>query len=229
MTGLVVITGAAGALGSAIVGQFLADGRTIAALDRAGPRLDTLAAGAPDGRVHPVGVELTDRAAVHSAWQEIDRFGEAQALVNVAGAFASGSLADTDESVLAAMVDTNVATALWSSQAGAERLAAAGGGAIVNIGSRTAITGRGPVAYAAAKSAVVRVTQVLADELRAQRIRVNAVLPSIIDTPANRADMPKADPAKWVAPDDLAAVILFLASEEARAVTGALVPVTGRG
>jgi NAD(P)-dependent dehydrogenase (short-subunit alcohol dehydrogenase family) len=83
-------------------------------------------------------------------------------------------------------------------------------------------------AYAASKAGVHALTQALAEELKDDEVTVNAVLPSIIDTPANRADMPKADPAKWVAPDDLAAVMLFLASEEARAVTGALVPVTGR-
>ena len=82
--------------------------------------------------------------------------------------------------------------------------------------------------YAASKAGVHKLTEALAEELKAEGITVNAVLPSILDTPTNRADMPDADPTAWVAPDDLAAVILFLASEAARAVTGALVPVTGR-
>ena len=102
-------------------------------------------------------------------------------------------------------------------------------GRIVNVGANAALKAAlGMGAYAASKAGVHSLTQALAEELKADGVTVNAVLPSIIDTPANRADMPKADCSTWVAPEDLAAVMLFLASEEARAVTGALLPVTGR-
>lgn len=101
------------------------------------------------------------------------------------------------------------------------------GGAIVNVGANGALkAGAGFGPYAASKEGVHKLTEAMADELKG-RVRVNAVLPSTIDTPANRKDMPDADPKKWVTPDDLAKVMLFLASDDARAVTGALMPVTG--
>ena len=119
-------------------------------------------------------------------------------------------------------------TAANASRSAIPHLRRSAGGRIVNVGSSAALNaGLGMGAYAASKAGVHALTQSLAEELKGDNVTVNAVLPSIIDTPANRADMPDTDPAIWVAPDDLAAVILFLASEAATAVTGALVPVTG--
>jgi NAD(P)-dependent dehydrogenase (short-subunit alcohol dehydrogenase family) len=123
----------------------------------------------------------------------------------------------------------NVQTAANASRAAIPHLRRSAAGRIVNVGANAALkasAGMGP--YAASKAGVHSLTESLAEELKADGVTVNAVMPSIIDTPANRADMPKADFAAWVAPADLAAVMLFLASEEARAVTGALIPVTGR-
>ncbi len=123
----------------------------------------------------------------------------------------------------------NVQTAANASRAATPHLKRSAAGRIVNVGANGALkasAGMGP--YAASKAGVHSLTESLAEELKADGVTVNAVLPSIIDTPANRADMPKADFAAWVAPADLATVMLFLASEEARAVTGALIPVTGR-
>jgi NAD(P)-dependent dehydrogenase (short-subunit alcohol dehydrogenase family) len=105
---------------------------------------------------------------------------------------------------------------------------AAGGGKIINVGAFAAQKGAANMgAYIASKSAVMRLTETMAAELREKNINVNCVLPTIIDTPENRAAMPKADPTRWVAPDDLANVVVFLASDEARAIHGAALPVTG--
>ncbi|HEY0639542.1 MAG TPA: SDR family NAD(P)-dependent oxidoreductase [Pseudonocardiaceae bacterium] len=224
MTELTVVTGAAGALGRAVLDEFLARGATVVAMDRAGDRLDAL--DALDG-VHAVDVDLTDRAAVHQAWRRVDGLGRTSALVCVAGGFDGASLDDTDDAVLAAMLDTNVATALWCVQAAAERMRAAGGGAVVTIGSRTGVSGDGPVAYAAAKAAVVRLTEVLAGELRPHRVRVNCVLPSVIDTPANRTWMSPAALAVAVAPAAIARVAAFLCSADAAPISGAAIPVYG--
>jgi NAD(P)-dependent dehydrogenase (short-subunit alcohol dehydrogenase family) len=123
----------------------------------------------------------------------------------------------------------NVETAANATRAAIPALRASGSGRIVNVGANGAVkAGAGMGAYAASKAGVHKLTEALAEELKADGVTVNAVLPSILDTPANRADMPGADVETWVKPDDLAAVILFLASERARAVTGALLPVTGR-
>jgi 3-oxoacyl-[acyl-carrier protein] reductase len=127
------------------------------------------------------------------------------------------------------MYAMNLKTALNACKAALPYLLESGAGRIVNVGAQSALhasSGFGP--YAGSKSAVHRMTESLADELKLKGVTVNAVLPSIIDTPMNRRDMPKADFSHWVAPADLAAVMLFLASDEAKAVTGALIPVSGR-
>jgi NAD(P)-dependent dehydrogenase (short-subunit alcohol dehydrogenase family) len=122
----------------------------------------------------------------------------------------------------------NVKTALNASKAALPYLLESGAGRIVNVGAMAALkSGAGMGAYAASKAGVHRLTESMAEELKDRGVTVNAVLPSIIDTPANRAQMPEADFDRWVAPADLAAVILFLASREAKAVTGALMPVVG--
>jgi len=137
-------------------------------------------------------------------------------------------VADGDPRTWQRMYALNVATALNASRAAIPHLVASGSGRIINVGAMGALqAGSGMGAYAASKAGVHRLTEALATELKG-RITVNAVLPSIIDTAANRASMPKADFAKWVTPKELADVILFLASDAASAVTGALLPVNGR-
>ncbi len=193
MTGTVVVTGAAGALGRAVLDHLRAARWTVLAFDRPGPALDEV--GARDG-VHAIDVDLTDRAGVRDAWQRADAIGVPTALVALAGGFTPGALAELDEATLGGLWDTNVVSLLWACQEAAPRFAAAGGGAIVTVGSKTAVTGEAPVAHATTKAAVVRVTELLADELRPQHIRVNCVLPSVIDTPANRAvDAPNPLPS----------------------------------
>ena len=221
----VIVTGAAGALGHAVVAEFLGAGRPVVAFDRPGARLDALAE--QDG-VHPVAVDLSSRAAVQAAFEKVDALPVTpDALVGLAGGFAPGSLADVGEEDLDALWRSNFGSALWTAQAAAPRFAERGGGSIVAVGSRPAVTGRGPIAYTASKAAVVRLTTLLADELRPQRIRVNAVLPSTIDTPANRAWMSADQVARAVAPEAIAKVIAFLSGPDAAPISGATIPVYG--
>ncbi|HTT52651.1 MAG TPA: SDR family NAD(P)-dependent oxidoreductase [Streptosporangiaceae bacterium] len=226
MNAAVVVTGAAGALGGGVLAELLSRDLTVLALDLAGPRLDET--GSRPG-VHPVAVELADRESVRAAWQQIDALGAGApaALVTLAGGFAPGSLAELGEKSLDSMWRTNVVSMLWSCQEAAPRMAAAGGGAIVTVGSKTAVSGAAPLAYATSKSAVLRASELLADELRPQRIRVNCILPSVIDTPANRAWMSPSLTARAVKPAAIAKVIAFLIGPDSAPVSGAGIPVYG--
>ena len=219
---VVVITGAFGALGSAVARCAAAAGDTVARIDFAAtpPDADTLALG---------GVDLADPAAAEAAFRILhERAGQLNALINVAGGFRWQTVEEGDPAVWDKLYAINVRTALNATRAALPHLRKATEPRIVNVGAQGALrAAAGMGAYAAAKSGIHRLTESLAEELKGV-VTVNAVLPSIIDTPANRADMPSADFSAWVRPDDLAAVILFLASEAARAVTGALIPVTGK-
>lgn len=224
-TSPVLVTGAAGALGHAVVDEFLGGGRPVIALDRPGERLDTL--GRRDG-VHAVPVDLSHRAAVHTAFAAVDTLDLAPgALVCLAGGFTPGGLGDVDEEALDRLWRSNFASALWCTQAAAPRFAERGGGSIVTVGSKTAVSGAAPVAHATSKAAVVRLTELLAHELHAQGIRVNAVLPSVIDTPANRTWMSDALAARAVAPAAIAKVIAFLCGPDSTPISGAAIPVYG--
>lgn len=223
MSHAVVVTGAAGALGRAVVQEFRSRGNPVVALDRPGAALDALDA-------HRIGVDLTDRAAVAEAFAQVDELGiTVGTLVAVAGGYAGGGLAETDEDTLHGLFDTNYASVVWAAQAAAPRIADAGGGAIVTVGAKTGITGPAQLVHGTSKAAVHRLTELLADELRPQRIRVNAVLPSLIDTPANREWMNDAAVARAVAPAAIAKVVAFLTGPDAAPVSGALVPVYGDG
>ena len=171
-------------------------------------------------------VDLTDTAAVQACFAELGHF---DALANIAGGFDMGpAVHATSDDQWDALFDINVTTLRRVLSAAVPALLAQGRGTIVNVGALGALRGVGNMgAYTAAKSVVMRITEALSDEVRQQGVNVNAVLPSLIDTPRNRADMPDADFSQWVAPQDLAAVVCFLASDDARAVHGALLPVTG--
>jgi len=222
---VVAITGAFGALGRAVAQAAAGQGVRLALIDAA----PTAPQGLPEGALALPGVDLADpTAAERAVAQVVERFGRLDALVNVAGAFRwetleGGSLATWD-----LLYKVNVATAVNMSKAALPHLSKSGAGRIVNVGAGGGLkAAAGMGAYAASKSGVHRLTEALAEETKGKGVTVNAVLPSIIDTPANRADMPDADFGKWVKPAELAAVILFLASPEAGAITGALLPVTG--
>lgn len=217
------ITGGHGVLGRAVLEAALKAGWQVAVIDHASGHA------VPDGVLEVGGVDLTDAGQAQSAVDAvIARFGRLDVLLNIAGGFVWQTV-DDPAPAWDRMHALNVTTALNASRAVLPVLKQAADGRIVNVGSAAALkAGAGMGAYGAAKAGVHALTQALAEELKTTSVTVNAVLPSIIDTPANRKDMPDADPATWVAPADLAAVILFLASPESRAVTGALIPVTGR-
>ena len=221
------ITGAFGVLGSAVARAAAAKGHRLALIDYA---KDGSPLPAGDDVLVLGGVDLTDANAAGAAIDAAaERFGGLDALLNIAGGFRWETHAEGSAESWYSQYRLNVLTATNASRAAVPYLKRSAAGRIVNVGSAAALKAAlGMGAYAAAKAGVHALTQALAEELKADGVTVNAVLPSILDTPTNRADMPKADFSAWVAPDDLAAVMLFLASEEARAVTGALVPVTGR-
>ncbi|HET7562519.1 MAG TPA: SDR family oxidoreductase [Rhodanobacteraceae bacterium] len=218
----VAITGAFGSLGAAVVQAALAAGAQVAAIDRADAPADTHGAHAFGG------VDLADSAQAKTAIDAAAKaLGGLDALVNIAGTFRFEMLADGSAETWDFLYRVNVRTAVAASQAALAHLP--DGGRIVNIGAASALkAGAGVGAYTASKAGVLRLTEALAEELKPRGITVNAVLPSILDTPPNRRDMPKADFDKWVKPAQLADVIVFLLSDASSAMTGALIPVTGR-
>jgi NAD(P)-dependent dehydrogenase (short-subunit alcohol dehydrogenase family) len=226
---VVVITGASGNLGRALVAAFAAKDAQLALVDRRRDRLDAVY-GAEDARRLHVAADLANADAVEAAARATtDRFGRVDALCNIAGGFRMGSpVHETSDADWSFLFDINARTVLHAARAFVPRMLAAGGGKIVNVGAFAAQKGAaGMGAYVASKSAVIRLTETMSAELREKNINVNCVLPTIIDTPENRKAMPDADPRKWVAPEDLANVIVFLASDAARAIHGAAIPVTG--
>ncbi|QOZ09968.1 SDR family oxidoreductase [Bradyrhizobium sp. CCBAU 51765] len=221
---VIIVTGALGALGKVVAEAAQSRGARIAGIDHAPSQLSAT----PD-RIEIGGVDLSDPAQATTAVETAAKhFGRLDALINIAGGFAFETIGDGDIKTWQRMHALNVLTALNASRAALPHLAASKAGRIVNIGAMGALqagSGMGP--YAASKAGVHRLTEALANEWKG-KVTVNAVLPSIIDTAANRADMPKADFSKWVTPQELAEVILFLASDAASGVTGALIPVGGR-
>lgn len=217
-----VVTGGHGSLGSAVVEAALARGLNVAVIDHGTGE-------APDGVLEIGGVDLTDAKAAEAAIARVvGEFGGVDALLNIAGGFV-WQTTDDEKPAWDKMFALNLTTALNASRAALPHLKASAEGRIVNVGANGALkAAAGMGAYGASKSAVHRLTEALAEELKDTSVTVNAVLPSILDTEQNRKDMPDADPSKWVQPSDLAEVMLFLASPAARAVTGALIPVVGK-
>ncbi|GMP01350.1 SDR family oxidoreductase [Bradyrhizobium sp. TM239] len=221
---VLIVTGAHGALGKVVAEIARSRGARVASIDHAPSQGSTTPESIEIG-----GVDLSDAAQAKAAVDAAaNHFGRLDALINIAGGFAFETVGDGDIKTWQRMYALNVLTALNASRAALPHLAASRAGRIVNIGAMGALqagSGMGP--YAASKAGVHRLTEALASEWKG-KVTVNAVLPSIIDTAANRADMPKADFSKWVTPQELAEVILFLASDAASGITGALIPVGGR-
>ncbi len=226
----IVITGGLGALGSAVAEAAAKRGASVALLDYAPTVPQGFSERLGASTLIIGGVDLTSLTGAETAMASIKtKFGRLDALLNIAGGFQWDTFEDGKVESWDRMYAMNVKTALNACKAALPYLLESGAGRIVNVGAGSALhaaSGMGP--YAASKSAVHRMTESLADELKLKGVTVNAVLPSIIDTPMNRRDMPSADFSRWVAPADLAAVMLFLASDEAKAVTGALIPVSGQ-
>jgi NAD(P)-dependent dehydrogenase (short-subunit alcohol dehydrogenase family) len=221
---VLVVTGALGALGKVVADTAEARGARVAGIDHAPSQ-----SAATSARLELGGVDLTDAAQAQKAVDAAAaHFGRLDALINIAGGFVFETVAEGTDKSWQRMHAMNVLTALNASHAALPHLSKSGHGRIVNIGAMGALqAGAGMGPYAASKAGVHRLTEALAAEWKG-KVTVNAVLPSTIDTAANRASMPNADFAKWVRPLELAEVILFLASEAASAVTGALIPVAGR-
>jgi NAD(P)-dependent dehydrogenase (short-subunit alcohol dehydrogenase family) len=226
---VVIVTGAAGNLGRAVARTFAERGARLVLFDMRREHLQQVFGDAGERRLFAP-VNLLEPAQIEAAIkQAVTRFGRIDALANLAGGFRMGEpVHTTPDSDWNFLFDINTRTLLNMARATVPRLLEGGGGKIVNVGAFAAQKGAAKMgAYVASKSAVIRLTESMAAELREKNINVNCVLPTIIDTPENRASMPNADPARWVAPEDLANVIAFLCSDAARAIHGAAVPVTG--
>ncbi len=214
----IIVTGAAGILGHAVAAKARSQGAMVELIDVVPGFVSPL------GRTHVV--DLTDADAVANC---ITSIGDFHGVANIAGGFDMGPpVHATPDRMWDFLFDINVKTLRRMLAACTPVLVARGRGSIVNIGALGALHGIGNMgAYTAAKSAVMRLTEAASDEVRQQGVNVNAVLPSLIDTPRNRADMPDADYSKWVSPEALADVVCFLLSDAAKAVHGALIPVRG--
>jgi NAD(P)-dependent dehydrogenase (short-subunit alcohol dehydrogenase family) len=225
----VVVTGAAGNLGRAVSAAFAARGASLVLVDQRRDLLEGAYGAESERRLFSPANLLEQGQADAMATAALERFGRVDVLCNVAGGFRMGEpVHATSDATWEFLFDINARTLLHASRAIVPHMLARGGGRVVNIGAFAAQRGVAQMgAYTASKSAVIRLTEAMAAELREQGVNVNCVLPSVIDTPENRAAMPDADPSRWVAPDDLANVIVFLASSAARAIHGAAVPVTG--
>lgn len=227
-TRTVMITGAAGNLGRCVGRSFHASGANLVLVDLRRESLEQ-AFGGEDEQHLFAPANLLEQDQVNGAVRAaIERFGRIDVLCNLAGGFRMGeAVHETADQNWDFLFDINGRTLLHVVRAVVPRMIESGGGKIINVGAFSAQKGlaqMGP--YCAAKDAVIRLTEAMAAELREKNINVNCVLPTIIDTPENRAAMPDADPARWVAPEDLANTIFFLASESARAIHGAALPLT---
>ncbi|MDQ6714112.1 MAG: SDR family oxidoreductase [Candidatus Dormibacteraeota bacterium] len=230
MPDLAVIMGATGGLGSAIVDAFANRGDRVIAVARSRAEVSQLASKYP-GVVTGDTADLTSRLEVDDLWERIDRVGVPRWVVNATGGYRAGKVVDSTPDDFSFMMDLNLGTAWWSCRAAARRMdqGVPGGGGIVNVSSRSALVAEpGAATYAVAKAGVIKLTEVLAAELKASGVRVNVVVPAIIDTPANRQALPDKAMQKAVAPAEIAAVIAYLCSDAALAITGAALPVYGR-
>jgi NAD(P)-dependent dehydrogenase (short-subunit alcohol dehydrogenase family) len=226
----VLVTGATGGLGSAVVAAFLADGWRVVAVSRSGRPPRDLAG---RDRLEPVASDLFEPADVAEAVAvaAADRSGAPlRALANMVGGYAAGGLVhETPVEQFERQLTLNLRPTYLVTQAVLPHLVEAGGGAVVCVSARAAVAPfRGAAGYVSAKAAVLAFAQAVAVEYRAAGVRCNAVLPSVVDTPANRAAEPGADTSRWVPPSQVAAVIRFLCSDGSAPTSGAAIPVYGR-
>lgn len=226
MSRSVIVTGGFGVLGQAVSEAFAANGDQVARIDFVASPHHALA-----GALDIGGIDLTDPAATGAALDRVAKsHGGIDVLVNIAGGFTWETLEEGSIDSWARMQAMNLISNATITKAALGQLKSSDAGRIVNIGAGAAVkAGMGMGAYAASKAGVHKLTEALAEELAGTTVTVNAILPSIIDTPTNRKDMPDADTSQWVQPAAIAEVILFLASDKARAITGALIPVTRGG
>jgi NAD(P)-dependent dehydrogenase (short-subunit alcohol dehydrogenase family) len=229
---VVLVAGGTGGLGRTVSLAFLEAGAAVAVTYRDGAELEKLktAAGAGASRLSGHAADVTDEAAARRlAADLVSRHGRLDVLVNAVGGYAGGAkLWEEDPKVFDRMLLVNLRSGLVLSRAVVPSMLKQGHGAIVNVASRSAVVhGPGEAAYAASKAAAVAMIDSLAKDLQGTGVRANSILPSIIDTEANRKAMPKADFSKWPKAEEIARVILFLCSEDAKLVHGASIPVYG--
>jgi NAD(P)-dependent dehydrogenase (short-subunit alcohol dehydrogenase family) len=220
-----LITGAAGNLGRAVAGAFATEGASLVLMDHQKDHLQSAYGNEGEGKRFAL-ADLRDAQSVARALPAESRI---DILCNIAGGFRMGQpVHETPDEIWDLMLGLNAKSVINCARAVVPGMLARGQGKIVNVAALAGLSGKANMgAYIASKSVVIRVTESMSAELRDKGINVNCILPSIIDTPQNRADMPKADPRRWVAPEALADVVLFLASESARAIHGAAIPVSG--
>ena len=230
-----LVTGGTGALGRAVVARFLADGMSVAVtyvVEKEWQALsDAEGEASRSGRLQGFRAELTDEEAVRGAVEAAAKsFGGVRVLAHLAGGYAGGADVEQVEAKAARqMIDMNLLTAILAAKHVIPHAKRSGAGRLVFISSRGAIECYpGASAYAAAKAGLLALTVTLSKELKESGVTANAVLPSVIDTAANRASMPRADYAAWVKPAEIAGLLSYLASRAAQAVTGALIPIYGR-
>ena len=229
---VVLVAGGTGGLGRAVSLAFLEEGAKVAVTYRKQEELDALktAAGANASQLEGFSVDVTDEAAVRQLVERIlAQHGRLDVLVNTVGGYVGGTkLWELDTKVFDQMLALNLRSGYALSRAAVRAMLKKGRGAIVNVAAKAAFDhAAGAAAYAASKSAAVALLDSLAADLKGSGIRVNSILPSIIDTEVNRKAMPAADFSKWPKPEDIARVILFLCSDDARVIHGAAIPVYG--
>jgi NAD(P)-dependent dehydrogenase (short-subunit alcohol dehydrogenase family) len=229
---VVVISGATGALGSAVTRTFAQTPVRLALTGRSEQKLERLAveAGLPGERVFTAAADVTQAASVEDlADVVLARFGRIDVLLNTAGGWSGGKpVWETPVDEWDHMLALNLHSAFLLSRAVLPHMLEAGWGRIVHVSSKTAVAPRGKrAAYAVSKMGLVTLTEVIAAEVKGTGVTANVILPSVIDTPANRASMPKADPSKWVPPERIAAMMQFLCSDAAASINGARIPIYG--
>lgn len=233
MSRVVLVTGATGGLGPAVVRAFVALGDRVSFTDRSLKKAQTFMQEEQytDEQVFPFEADVT-RASDVERWVERvhQRWGRCDVLVALVGGFKAGTpVHEMEEQDWDQMMNLNARSVFLTTRAVVPHMLEQGSGKIITVGAKAGLSaGKGASAYSASKAAVLRLTEALSLELKDHHINVNAVIPSTIDTPSNRSSMPNADHSKWVSPEDLAQVVVFLASEQARAIHGAHIPVYGR-
>jgi NAD(P)-dependent dehydrogenase (short-subunit alcohol dehydrogenase family) len=228
----ILITGATGALGSAVTREFAKTQANMALTGRSREKLEWLAAeiGLPAERVLTVPADITQADDVSKLIKAITaRFGQVDVLLNIAGGWSGGKpVGETSVKDWDHMLTLNLHSAFLLSRAVLPAMLEAGWGRIIHVSSKTAVEPRAKqAAYAVSKMGLITLTEVIAAEVKGSGVTANVILPSIIDTPANREFMPKADPAKWVPPERIAATMHFLCSDNAASTNGAHIPIYG--